>query len=110
MDASYGLGRAGELILILTRPSVGITFSLDHKNIVETLTTLNYRKNIATRMFHELVLRDHEDGPATEQPQGVGPEAYLDGTSQGELVLSLSKEQPRTHGRTVISVVVVSNS
>ena len=34
-------------------------------------------------MFYELVLRDHEDGRATGQPQGVGPEAYLNGTSQG---------------------------
>ena len=34
-----------------------------------------------TRMFHELLWRDHEDGRATGQPQGVGPEAYLHGTS-----------------------------
>jgi hypothetical protein len=34
-------------------------------------------------MFNELVLRDHEDGRATGQPQGVGPEAYQNGTSQG---------------------------
>jgi len=34
-------------------------------------------------MFHELVSRDHEDGRATGQPQGVDPEAYLNGTSQG---------------------------
>ena len=34
-------------------------------------------------MFHELVSRDREDGRATGQPQGVGPEAYLNGTSQG---------------------------
>jgi len=34
-------------------------------------------------MFHELLLRDHEDGRATGQPQGVGPEAYLNGTLQG---------------------------
>jgi len=61
-------------------------------------------------MFNELVLRDHEDGRATGQPQGVGPEAYLDGTSQGELVLSLSKEHPRTPGRKALSVVVVSDS
>ena len=27
--------------------------------------------------------RDHEDGCATWQPQGVGSEAYLSGTSQG---------------------------
>ena len=35
------------------------------------------------RMFHELLSRDREDGWATGQPQGVGPEAYLIGTSQG---------------------------
>jgi hypothetical protein len=35
------------------------------------------------RTFHELLSRDHEDGLATWQPQGVGSEAYLNGTSQG---------------------------
>jgi hypothetical protein len=35
-----------------------------------------------TRIFHELLSRDHEDGRATWQPQGVGSEAYLNGTSQ----------------------------
>ncbi|MEJ2233608.1 MAG: hypothetical protein P8X67_06755 [Syntrophobacterales bacterium] len=34
-------------------------------------------------MFHELLSRDREDGCATWKPQGVGSEAYLDGTSQG---------------------------
>ncbi|MDH3964254.1 MAG: hypothetical protein OEV25_12660 [Deltaproteobacteria bacterium] len=29
-----------------------------------------------------MLSRDHEDGRATWQPQGVGSEAYLDGTSQ----------------------------
>jgi len=33
-------------------------------------------------MFNELLSRDHEDGRATWQPQGVGSEAYLNGTSQ----------------------------
>ena len=61
-------------------------------------------------MFHELVSRDHEDGRATGQPQGVGSEAYLNGTSQCELVLSLLKEHPMTPGRTAISVVGVSHS
>jgi hypothetical protein len=36
-----------------------------------------------TRMFHELLSRDREDGRAIGQPQGVGSEAYLNGTSQG---------------------------
>ena len=34
-------------------------------------------------MFHELPSRGRGEGFATGQPQGVGPEAYLDGTSQG---------------------------
>ena len=50
------------------------------------------------RIFHELLSRDHEDERATWQPQGIGSEAYLNGTSQEEPVLSLSKEQPRTPG------------
>jgi hypothetical protein len=37
------------------------------------------------RIFHELLSRDHEDGRATWQPQGVGSEAYLNGTSQGPI-------------------------
>jgi len=34
-------------------------------------------------IFHELLSRDREDGRATGQPQGIGSEAYLHGTSQG---------------------------
>ena len=34
-------------------------------------------------ILHELLSRDHEDGCPTWQPQGVGSEAYLNGTSQG---------------------------
>jgi hypothetical protein len=34
-------------------------------------------------MFHELMSRDRADGRATGHPQGVGSEAYLNGTSQG---------------------------
>jgi hypothetical protein len=34
-------------------------------------------------MFHGLLSRDQEDGRAIGQPQGLGPEAYLNGTSQG---------------------------
>jgi hypothetical protein len=32
-------------------------------------------------MFHELMSREREDGRATGQPQGVGSEAYLNGTA-----------------------------
>jgi hypothetical protein len=34
------------------------------------------------RIFQELLSRDHKDGCATWQPQGVGFEAYLNGTPQ----------------------------
>jgi hypothetical protein len=46
-------------------------------------------------MFHELLSRDREDGRTTELPQGVGPEAYLNGTSPGELVLSMLEGTPQ---------------
>ena len=36
-----------------------------------------------TRIFHELPSGDREDGRTTGQTQGVEPEAYLNGTSQG---------------------------
>ena len=61
-------------------------------------------------MFHELLSRDREDGRAIGQPQGIGPESYLNGASQGELVLSLLKEHPRTPGRMTISTVAASDS
>ena len=51
-----------------------------------------------TRMFHELLLRDREDGRATGQPQGVGPEAYLNGTSQGATPEDAGKDG-HIHGR-----------
>ena len=40
------------------------------------------RVNLAW-IFHELLWGDREDGRATGQPQGIGPKAYLNGTSQG---------------------------
>jgi hypothetical protein len=57
---------------------------------------------ILTRIFHELLSRDHEDGRATWKPQGVGSEAYLNGTSQGP-----TPEDARKDG---ISVVAASYS
>ena len=44
------------------------------------------------RIFHEFLSRDHEDGRATWQPQGVGFEAYLNGTSQGPTPEDARKE------------------
>jgi len=46
-----------------------------------------FLQSVLVRMFHELLWRDREDGRATGQPQGVGSEAYLNGTLQDELVL-----------------------
>ena len=36
----------------------------------------------SVRIFHRSPSRDRKDGRATWQPQGVGSEAYLNGTSQ----------------------------
>ena len=47
-----------------------------------TLGTSDKSSFWQTRIFHETALRDREDGRATGQPQGVGSEAYLNGTSQ----------------------------
>jgi hypothetical protein len=44
------------------------------------------------RIFHELLSRDHEDERATWQPQRVGSEAYLNGTSQGPTPEDARKE------------------
>ena len=52
------------------------------------------------RMFHELQSRDREDGRATGQPQGVGPEAYLNGTSQGATPEDAQKDA-YIHGRSM---------
>jgi hypothetical protein len=47
------------------------------------MTLLILCRLLLARMVHELVSRGHEDGRATGLPQGVGLEAYLNGTSQG---------------------------
>jgi len=44
---------------------------------------LNGLRRGQVRMFHESMSRDREDGRATGQSQDEGPEAYLNGTSQG---------------------------
>ena len=49
-------------------------------------------------MFHELLSRDREDGGATGRPQGVGAEAYLNGTSQGAKPEDARKDG-QIHGR-----------
>jgi hypothetical protein len=44
------------------------------------------------RMSHELMWRDHEDERATGQPQDIGSEAYLNGTSQEPISEDAQKE------------------
>jgi hypothetical protein len=45
-------------------------------------------------MVHELPSRGRGEECATGQPQGVGPGAYLNSASQGELVLSVAEGTP----------------
>jgi hypothetical protein len=51
-----------------------------------------------TRIIHESVSRDREDGRATGQPQGVESEAYLKSTSQGPTPEDARKDD-HTRGR-----------
>jgi hypothetical protein len=60
---------------------VGVSFACDQ--LAESYVFWYIYKSCLSRIFHELLSRDHEDGGTTWQPQGVGPEAYLNGTSQG---------------------------
>ena len=98
-------------------------FIADLRNVGDVETCRDSLIMKAARIFHELLSRDQEDGRATRSAgacaacratvprhRGIGSEAYLNGTSQGEPVLpvpSLSrgakpKEYPRTPGRTAI--------
>jgi hypothetical protein len=54
--------------------------------------------SVISWIFHELLSRDHKDGRATWQPQGVGSEAYLNGTSQGPTPEDAGKDG-HIHGR-----------
>ena len=64
-------------------------------------------------MFNELLSRDREDGRVTWQPQGVGPEAYLNGTSQSATPEDARLPARRAYSserRTAISSVAASDS
>jgi len=54
----------------------------NQENFLGMMANPRVRHRCLTRIFHELLSRDREDGRATWQPQGVGSEAYLNGTSQ----------------------------
>jgi hypothetical protein len=65
--------KVGSLFLWLVRALVCF-LEIVHRHILFELRL--------ARIFHELPSRDREDGRATWQPQGVGSEAYPNGTSQ----------------------------
>ena len=52
-----------------------------------------------TGITHKTVSRDRVDGRATGQPQGVVPEAYLNGTSQGATPEDARKDVHIIRGR-----------
>ena len=54
-----------------------------HNDLLPPLLITDSKSDYLARIFYELLSRDHEDGRATWQPQGVGSEAYPNGTSQG---------------------------
>jgi hypothetical protein len=72
-------------------------FAVIHSHLATNVAVTAPRCHL-TRMFHELLSRDREDGSATGQPQGVGPEAYLNGRSQGATPDDARKEG-HIHGR-----------
>ena len=54
------------------------------------------------RIFHELLSRDHEDGCATGQPQGVGSEAYLERYVAGADIRGRQEGRPYPWSQQVI--------
>jgi hypothetical protein len=63
-----------------------------------------------THIMHGTPERDRGDRRATGEPERLVPETCLFTTGQSELVLSLSKEDPRTPGRTAIAASAASGS
>jgi very-short-patch-repair endonuclease len=84
----YRQKNIGNYIVDFCCPSAKVIVELDggqhyrQEGIRRDQVRDKYLENLA-RMFYELLSRDHEDGRANWQPQGVGSEAYLNGTSQG---------------------------
>ena len=72
--------------MVFISPLVGLPKNQVQALLYEIQNLQLYSSNtpvLLARIFHELLSRDREDGRATGQPQGVGSEAYLNGTSQG---------------------------
>jgi hypothetical protein len=58
----------------------------------------SFNQTPLTRIIHESVSRDREDGRSTWQPQGLESEAYLNSTSQGSRPEDARKDG-HIHGR-----------
>ena len=52
-------------------------------SLTKTTNHFNIPENLLAQIFRQPASRDREDGRGTGQPQGVGPEACLNSTSQG---------------------------
>jgi hypothetical protein len=63
-------------------------------SLTKVTNHFNIPGNLLAWIFRQAALRDRGDGRATGKPQGVGTEAYLNSTSQGELVLSVVEGTP----------------
>jgi hypothetical protein len=74
LEVRFNPGARGLIVLVVLHSSSPFT---------SLFKICSKEKKVLTRMFHELLSRDGENGHATGQLQGVGPEAYLNGTSQG---------------------------
>ncbi len=61
-------------------------------SVLRTWVGGDARGTVLARIFHELLSREREDGRATWQSQGVGAEAYLNGTSQGPTLEDARKD------------------
>ena len=79
--------QAYELAVNEQKEIVMIPMKFGFDNMLYRLDILSF-----ARMFYELPSRDREDGRATGHPQDVGPEAYLNGTSQGATSEDAQKE------------------
>jgi hypothetical protein len=83
----YGIKAGVDLEAMLRSVSRGAPSCWSVTNLAQSVLKLKY----VTRMFHERMSRDREDGCATGKPSrgaaGLESEAYFFGTSQSELVL-----------------------
>jgi hypothetical protein len=68
----------------------------------------NQRTNGETGTTQFCIINCSKKSEIRNPKSKIEADAYLNGTSQGEPVLSLSKEHPRTPGRTAMSSVAVT--